>query len=145
MQISKRTFAAVAVAIVLGAVAATARSAVFSGDAIPVGAASADVHCTRYVPSTAVDVNCGQGASISIVGGCTNSSALRDDDWFSTSNTVYFELYYQDNDCSHSANTWGDTNGNASYYSIGSSGGYAWATCLIDSTSFGQCTTDWHT
>lgn len=141
-----RWLAVSAIALTIGVIGAFARS---EGSQSQPAVALAWTHCTRYHPSTAVDVNCGVSAyypSGWINEFTTSGHAARD------SNVLYISV----------ANSWqlwyikyadgssiGWQAGFGQNGAIGSSNGYqayAWCRWWTDNSpaNYNQCTTYWH-
>jgi len=107
-------------------------------------AAYADVHCTRYDPSTQVDVYCGQSSTTDSVA-CTSSTALRDDNTiYLPGSSTYLTLLYFSDHCFGTSPS--GATGYGDYLYDGAQSGYTYAACEYSAGTglFGNCTTDWH-
>ncbi len=147
-----RTYKSFAIAVTVGAFAG-ALAAVSTSTAAPAVArtaapVSAAPHCTRYNPSTAVDVFCGENATSTDAAACTSSTALRDFNLISLPGSWVSQwvLLYFTGGCFGSNYSPSGKTGSGSGGSMGGQGGYTYSACEYSAQTglFGRCTTDWH-
>jgi hypothetical protein len=123
------------IAIVLGVGAA-----LFMAADIPAGSALAANHCTHYTPTYSQDTQywCSEVTNIDYGFYNTTGVALRDDNIAAMNSDQLVCTSYDP------ASYWRCNNVSNSEATEGSSGGYAYANCLIGDGGYGVCKTDWH-
>lgn len=124
-----------AMAIVLGLIAA-----VLVAPHINAGTARAANHCTHYTPTYSQDTAswCSEVTNISYGFYSTTGVALRDANIAAMNSAQLVCTSYQP------SSYWNCNNISSSEAVEGSSGGYAYANCLIGDGGYGVCKTDWH-
>lgn len=128
--------------LILAQVAATSIGVLLAFAASSTARALAS-HCTRYDPSTAVDVSCGVMANNSQSSGQTSSVALRDSNTLALGAARNWALTYRDNVCFCAFGSRSGYGTSAIIFSSGST--YAYALCSWDTAvQPGECTTFWH-
>jgi hypothetical protein len=145
---SKRDFSTWVIAAIAAAVLGSGTAFATAPAQGAVASVSASTHCTRYVPNTSVDWQCGQ-ITYNPVGilytGETSGAAARDMNFAGWTSQQSYQFYYR-NASTNAA--FGQTSGYASSASTGGSGGVvAYAACQFENSptsDYNHCTTNWH-
>jgi hypothetical protein len=137
----RRTLALLTLALLVGVGAAFAVAGLSSASP-----AWAGPHCTRYAPPTAPDTLCATWTGNIYGLYCTNSTALRDENFVLLATSTRWELDYTTGaNCSGTHYMYAASN-SGTYGHIGASNGYAGANCSVPLQAVnGDCTTNWHT